>query len=234
MRAESLFPLAARSPLISTLSPESALFHRTPLWSSSTATKPSSYAEETTIASVPLTGGKGRYTQADPLGHRGDPHPYLYASANPLAFVDPTGEASRARTCCTPIAGGAFTWLNIDHCFIELNEDTGSTTFSLHRVSGAGCKYVNDGFDKGRIGNPATKCGPWKEGCDTEMCIRKAHDAYPNPTEYDWLGTNSNTYASTLTSTCGLTPPPIAGTWHTPGWGQGPAKPKNAKCPEIR
>ena len=33
----------------------------------------------------------GRYTQADPLGLFGDPHPFSYAGANPVVNLDPLG-----------------------------------------------------------------------------------------------------------------------------------------------
>ena len=38
--------------------------------------------------------GSGRYTRPDPLGQRGDAHPYLYSAANPLLLVDPLGLVS--------------------------------------------------------------------------------------------------------------------------------------------
>jgi hypothetical protein len=41
----------------------------------------------------------GRYTRTDPLGSDGDPHPYFYAGANPLAFVDPWGLRYINRSC---------------------------------------------------------------------------------------------------------------------------------------
>lgn len=42
----------------------------------------------------------GRYTQSDPLGHRGEPNPYGYARQNPLSFVDLFGLKAGAYTCC--------------------------------------------------------------------------------------------------------------------------------------
>jgi RHS repeat-associated protein len=36
--------------------------------------------------------GTGRYVQADPIGLAGGENPYLYAKANPLRYVDPSGK----------------------------------------------------------------------------------------------------------------------------------------------
>jgi RHS repeat-associated protein len=176
----------------------------------------------------------GRYTQADPLGRWGDEHPYLYAQGQPTGIIDPTGEKSRV--CCTPIAGGALKTFN--HCFIEMaDEVTGkSSTFGLHRTSfGVGCAYGGTNpasFDKGSIGDPSTTCGDWVEGCAADTCVENVHGSYPKPSNYFYLGPNSNTYASHIASKCGLPAPPIADTWHTPGWGDPlPAKKPKAKCP---
>ena len=176
----------------------------------------------------------GRYTQPDPLGRWGDEHPYLYAQGQPTGIIDPTGEKSRV--CCTPIAGGALKTFN--HCFIEMaDEVTGNkTTFGLHRTSfGVGCAYGGTNpasFDKGSIGRPSTSCGPWVEGCATDTCVESVHGSYPRPSNYFYLGPNSNTYASHIASKCGLPTPSIADTWHTPGWGDPlPAKKPKAKCP---
>ena len=45
-------------------------------------------------------------------------------------------------------------------------------------------------------------------------------------------GPNSNTFTGTVTRACGLKPPDIAGTWHTPGWNDAP--PPALYMPNIR
>jgi hypothetical protein len=170
----------------------------------------------------------------DPLGRDGDPHPYTYVGVNPLAFVDPLGE--KTRVCCTPVAGGLLKSFN--HCFVQVQDDItmANTTYALHRVSyGLGCKYKNDSFDRAGIGDPTTPCGPWKEGCKTELCVEQYHNLYTSPSEYFYGGPNSNTYAGFLTTLCGLTPPSIAGTWQTPGWSDPlPKQHPSNKCPTRR
>ena len=181
--------------------------------------------------------GTGRYTRTDPLGQQGDSHPYVYAVANPLLFIDPLGEKSRV--CCTPVprAPGPA-----KHCFVE-HEDDGSgesTTYGLHRVKGKGCKYRNDGFDRSRHPDqdPRTQCGPWNEVCGDKPCLDREFDSYPNPSDYQLIrGPNSNSFARTLADACGLTPPSIVGErGQTPGWYKEgrPAKNRSFRCPPQR
>jgi len=177
--------------------------------------------------------GWGRYAEADPIAPDGDANLYAYANDDPIVNSDPSGEKSR--TCCIPIFAHA-TWR---HCFIDVQDDaTGAdTTYALQRVSfGLGCKFKNDGFDRGALADPAKKCGPWKDNCGvTDACVEKEHKAYPSPMDYFYLGQNSNTYAQTISTNCGITPPPIAGTWHTPGWGKPlPKMNPKKKCPPHR
>ncbi len=179
----------------------------------------------------------GRYSRADPLGLLGGPHPYLYADANPVVFVDPTGE--RARVCCTPVplAPGPA-----KHCFVHEEDDqTGQDrTYGLQSVKGKGCRYRDDGFDLEALPkrDPRTQCGPWNEECKTGQCLGQAFESYPSPSDYQLLrGPNSNSFARTLSESCGLTPPTFVGSWwQTPGWNkQGrPAKNRRFRCPPVR
>ncbi len=187
--------------------------------------------------------GTGSYSRPDPLGAQGDFHPYLYATANPLLFVDPTGEKSRV--CCTPITRGQ-SLAAFKHCFIETEQNSGgpsgksvSTTYGLQKVKGVGCKFKNDWFDTDRVDDPRTTCGPWSgvEDCMTDPCVGQQFLNYPNPSGYRLLrGPNSNSFASTIAKTCGLTPPDVVGSGQTPGWGNKgqPSKNRKAKCPEAR
>jgi len=50
----------------------------------------------------------GSYSRTDPLGLRGDPHPYQYGLGNPLSFLDPFGLYSVAAACnCAASDGGS-------------------------------------------------------------------------------------------------------------------------------
>ncbi len=187
--------------------------------------------------------GTGSYSRPDPLGAQGDFHPYLYATANPLLFVDPTGEKSRV--CCTPITRGQ-SLAAFKHCFIETEQNTGgpsgkskSTTYGLQKVRGVGCKFKNDWFDTAGVGDTRTECGPWSgdEDCMTDPCVGQQFLNYPNPSGYRLLrGPNSNSFASTIAKTCGLTPPDVVGSGQTPGWGNKGRQSRNrkAKCPGVR
>lgn len=185
----------------------------------------------------------GRYTQVDPAGRSGDQNSYAYAMANPLLWIDPLGEKSRA--CCTPIGGGILKSWN--HCFIELQDDTTgeSTTYSLHGMGGRvrnfggplGCTFENDTFDQNSLSpdDPRTSCGEWNASCGADECVELQFGHYPRASEYRLSGTNSNTFAGTVARACGLQPPAIAGTWRTPGWNEAPAKPLSGRaCPPRR
>jgi RHS repeat-associated protein len=186
----------------------------------------------------PLTG---RYTQPDPLGitdvgltwRSSDDlrHLYGYAQANPLVYIDPLG--LKARLCCKPIGQGLGShgfvgWLGetllspFYHCYAQVDDGT----WGLHHVSGGyltfgdGRVRRNHGFDLD--GNPG-ECGEWNESCSADECTGIAANAYPGgltgTSLYNfYTGPNSNTFARTVSDKCGLKPPPIAGTWHTPGW----------------
>jgi RHS repeat-associated protein len=178
-------------------------------------------------------GGWGRYSQADPLGAKGDPHPFAYAEQNPVIFIDPTGE--RSRICCTPITGGPQPF---NHCFVQVQDEASgvSETYSLHRMSwGHGCTFKDDGFDLGALEQPQNlSCGSWSDGCKADACAKSAHSAYPRSSVYSYIGPNSNTYTSSAALLCGFDTPPIVG-WKTPGWGAQTAKPHPAKkCPSSR
>ena len=54
--------------------------------------------------------GTGRYLQSDPIGLQGGLNTYLYANANPIRYVDPTGESA---------LGGVLTGLGADLVTLE-------------------------------------------------------------------------------------------------------------------
>ena len=183
--------------------------------------------------------GRGRYTQPDPLLGKGDPNPYLYAHADPLVWVDPDG--LKSRVCCTPIAGGLLAkW---KHCFIHVQDEQGkNTTYELIGMGNGsrpyggplGCTFENDSFDTAALDHPSDlSCGDWSPDCKADECAKQQKDQYPRASQYSVRGTNSNTFAGTVARACGLTPPAIAGTWHTPGWGRDPAQPFPNATPQT-
>jgi hypothetical protein len=72
---------------------------------------------------------------------------------------------------------------------------------------------------------PSGDCGSWTDDCGTDQCVQRESRLYNNPSDYHYLGTNSNTFAGTIARTCGLQPPPIVGPVRTPGWYFPPAPP---------
>jgi len=186
--------------------------------------------------------GVGRYTSADPAGRQGDQHPHVYAWASPQTWFDPHG--LKSRVCCTPIED-AFALRQFKHCFIEVQDTPGeeSRTYGLHGMGNArrswggplGCTFENDGFDQDATSDGATECGAWNETCGADECAENQFGLYSRASEYSLMGPNSNTFAGTVARACGLEPPGVAGTWHTPGWGSSPAPSATGKsCPSQR
>jgi uncharacterized protein RhaS with RHS repeats len=167
----------------------------------------------------------GRYTRPDPIGIDGDAHPYLYASANPLSFIDPTGEKSRV--CCVDIPR-----LPAVHCFINIERAGGSTTCGLHggRFSDGEEGHVgrirrDKPFDD--VNDPTVNCGEWNEDCGTDECVIQTAAGYPNPSQYNGVtGSNSNTFAGEIARACGLQRP--KGGWAR-GWDSDRAKSKKGR-----
>jgi RHS repeat-associated protein len=174
--------------------------------------------------------GWGRYTQADPLGLNGDPHPYTYALANPARFTDPLG--LKVRVCCKTIP--ALASVNASHCYFEFDQPP-PTTIGLHGtqkwygyvLAGLGMDtgtVIDDAkFDEYDPLNPPT-CGPWKD-CGADDCVKDAARTYPSPSRYFLLGPNSNAFAGSISRECGLQPPPqqrFGQPLWSPGFSQGP------------
>ena len=173
----------------------------------------------------------GRYTQPDPLPfvESREFNPYRYAFDNPLVFDDPFG--LRSQVCCRSIPATLFIF---QHCYIHIENNGRSTTcglvgglFSRERFA-TGRILADNGFDSGG------SCGDWNDSCGTDKCVVQTARQYANPSEYRLIrGPNSNTFAATISGACGLKPPPVAGTFFTPGWHHPPAGAKQGRAPEA-
>ncbi|MCD2165410.1 RHS repeat-associated core domain-containing protein [Comamonas koreensis] len=174
----------------------------------------------------------GRYMKSDPVGLSAGVNFYGYGFANPLYFIDSVG--LKAQVCCIQIV--SVIGVKAYHCFINEVEDEAkqpcenchsqTRTLGLQgppplgtSTNGNGEKMINDPFN-----NAANSiCGPWVENCELNKCLSKEYEAYSNPSNYRLLGPNSNTFAYTLASRCGV-PEPANRPW-SPGWGHRPAGP---------
>ncbi|MEM1205741.1 MAG: RHS repeat-associated core domain-containing protein [Acidobacteriota bacterium] len=169
----------------------------------------------------------GRYTRTDPLGIRGDPHPYSYALGNTKSFIDPTGE--RSRICCVDIPR-----LPAVHCFVQIEREGKSITCGLHggRFSAGEESHVgrirqDKPFDD--IDDPTATCGEWNEDCRSDECAIETASNYPNPSQYNAVsGSNSNTFAGEVARACGLQKPKDG--WAR-GWNASRARPKKGRKP---
>ena len=169
----------------------------------------------------------GRYSKPDPLGAEGDVHPYAYASANPLLWVDALGLRGQVGICCKALAEPLAAFR---HCYFRrIDADTQEvTTIGMHTSQTTGNFIaasflysvseieVNHPFDSG---GPSGDCILTPDPCD-EMadCALAAAATYPSPAYYSLTGPNSNTFAGDVARQCGLSAPSVAGTWRSPGW----------------
>ncbi|MCI1278363.1 MAG: hypothetical protein LKG23_05190 [Nitrospira sp.] len=162
-----------------------------------------------------------RFLRPDAIGFSGGINFYAYVANNPVRFNDPYG--LKSRVCCKKIPYIGL--VGFRHCYIDTEKDGKRTSTGLigglfsGQPYGTGNIYYNNDFDRGGA------CGEWNESCGTDDCVKKQAEGYPNPSEYDLLGPNSNTFAGTVARGCDLKRPDVySGT--TPGWDDKPAPQK--------
>jgi RHS repeat-associated protein len=122
--------------------------------------------------------GWGRYTQADPLGIEGDPHPYPYALNNPVRFIDLLGLS--VEVCCRPVQfyQGKF------RCFIR-TDGAGPGSYSLFPdslidlVSGLGAFGIPTRDDPSDLNASTPHCRSTPDCGDIRRCIEDVFNQYP-------------------------------------------------------
>lgn len=157
---------------------------------------------------------------------------YLYALSNPIKFFDQFG--LKAQVCCREIV--SIFGVKAHHCFVNEKKDeprpacdncnSESRTLGLRGPPPIGTSKNGNGkkLSDDRFNDPNESiCGSWLERCDLNKCLTNEFNSYSDPSRYAGLGPNSNTFAYTLASRCGIPSPPDR-PW-SPGWGQDPAGP---------
>jgi uncharacterized protein RhaS with RHS repeats len=170
----------------------------------------------------------GRYVESDPIGLKGGLNTFSYVSGRPLRLVDAKG--LKARICCRPL--DLPTWvpqrLQKFQCFVDTSFDG---PWGLHGdffdAEGSGIPgqgVIRGGANPASFDNPGrSTCGSWTDECTTDDCVRRTIQNYPDPSAYNFLGTNSNTFAGTVAKSCKLSRP-VSGS-SAPGWDNAPAAP---------
>jgi hypothetical protein len=123
------------------------------------------------------------------------------------------------------------------HCYVQVNEGPGKTTWGLHHVRGGYLAFGDGKVERDNdfdTGGDAGDCGEWNESCDADRCAEAAANHYPGGLQgvslYNfYTGPNSNTFARRLSDRCMLPPPPIAGTSQTPGWNSPPTSARRVR-----
>lgn len=175
----------------------------------------------------------GRNIQSDPIGLKGV-NLFRYMDGRSLIFLDAFG--LKAQVCCIKIFGPAH------HCFINEQKDElknpckdcpsqtrilglqGPQSFGAS-TNGNGQKMIDDPFNQ----PSKSSCGPWVTSC-LSPCLTKEYNNYTDPSEYNGpFEPNSNTFAYTLASRCGIPPPKINPGLLGGGNPAGPPKPPRSE-----
>lgn len=167
--------------------------------------------------------GWGRYTQVDPLEQEGDPHPYLYAAANPITTVDRYGLL--AEVVCARIGIGPFSWTPFRHCRIRVTCDRCEggkfggpydTSVGLERNRRSPRRELRISIEP--VGGQYTYRYPinnvdQNDSCQFGRCVQAVASTYADDADrwtpqYRLRGPNSNSFAGHVMRWCGGVGPP--------------------------